>query len=437
MRSPEQRSLSLRLLGGLVVWISTCYCGPVARPGRRRGREGTGLYPELAVLGISEGSSPALASTVGRLSALLPSYEVARGELAQRGVPLDIKVVHRIAGQLGAEILTTRARDLQRYRAGDLPRGRELAGKRVGAGIDGGRTRVRTVIRKQKGRGKGKKQRRRFRVEWREPKVLIIFEMDRHGRMVAKSRPWIEGTFAGPDECMELLAMHLHRLGAAEAKVVAFLADGAPWIWERLAWVEQRVGLRARQTVRVLDWCHALHHVSLGLEALGLEAQERQRLYGQCKKWLRAGQVGKVLAELVTRATDYAEGTPMGTVLAYLEKHQMAGHLDYDQFRRRGLPVGSGAIESAIRRVINLRLKGAGLLWLEENAEAALVLRAAVLTDRWQETLDHVRVSMASDRRLDWHWQSPDMPAELKAGVRIAPPVPQTPAAQGAKPAAA
>jgi hypothetical protein len=78
--------------------------------------------------------------------------------------------------------------------------------------------------------------------------------------------------------------------------------------------------------------------------------------------------------------------------------------------------LGSGAIESAIRRVINLRLKGSGLLWLEENAEAVLVLRAAVLTDRWQETLEHVREAMASDRRLDWHWQSPDMPAELKAG---------------------
>jgi hypothetical protein len=437
LRAPEQRSLSLRLLGGLVVWICTCYCGPAARKGQRRGREGTGLYPELAVLGVSEGSSPALAGTVGRLSALLPSYEVARGELAQRGVPLDIKVVHRIAGQLGAEILTTRARDLQRYRAGELPQGRELAGKRVGAAIDGGRTRVRTVIRKQKGRGKGKKQRRRFRVEWREPKVLILFEMDQRGRMAAKSRAWIDGTFAGPDECMELLAMHLHRLGAAAATVVAFLADGAPWIWERLAWVEQRVGLRARQTVRVLDWCHALHHVSLGLEALGLETQQRKRLYGRCKKWLRAGQVGKVLAELVSRAADASEGTPVGTVLAYLEKHQLAGHLDYDQFRRRGLPMGSGAIESAIRRVVNLRLKGPGLLWLEENAEAALVLRAAVLTDRWQETLDHVRVSMASDRRLDWHWQSPDMPAELKAGVRVAPPLPQTPAAQGTQPAAA
>lgn len=416
-----------------MVWITTLYCGPAARTGKRRRGEGSGLYPELAILGIREGSSPALASQVGRLTALLPSYDVARAELVQRGVPLKIKVVHRIASQLGAEILTTRTRDVQRYRAGDLPAGRELAGKRVGAAIDGGRTRIRTVIRKQKGRGKGKKQRRKFKVEWREPKVLIIFALDRKGRMAAKTRPWIDGTFAGPDEAMELLAMHLHRLGAAAAKVVVFLADGAPWIWDRLDWVAQRVGLPATRIARVLDFCHAVHHISLALQAVGLEDAQRQRLYQQCRKWLRAGPVSKVLAELTVRAWDLPEESPAWVAIAYLEKHQEAGHLDYDQFRRRGLPLGSGAIESAIRRVVNLRLKGNGLLWLEENAEAVLVMRAAVLTERWPQTLEHVRVTMASDRRLDWDWKSPDMPAELKAGIPIAPPGSQPEANKGSE----
>jgi hypothetical protein len=429
--------LALRLLGGLVVWISTCYCGPAARTGKRRGGEGSGLYPELAVLGIREGSSPALASQVGRLSALLPSYETARRELEHRGVPLDIKVVHRIARQLGAEILTTRTRDLQRYRSGDLPPGQELAGKRVGVALDGGRTRLRTVLRKQKGRGQGKKQRRRYRADWREPKMLIIFEMDQRGRMVAKSRAWIDATFAGPDAIMELLAMHLHRLGAAQAEVVTFLADGAPWIWERLEWVEKRVGLSSRQTVRVLDWCHALHHVSLALEALGLQSKERQRVYGQCKKWLRAGHMGKVIAELAVRGGNLADDSSLETALLYLEKHHAASHMDYALLRRRGLPLGSGAIESAIRRVINLRLKGPGLMWKKENAEAQLLLRAAALTDRWQETLDHVQVTMASDRRLKWTWESPDMPAALKADELIAPPSPQVTADQKARSAAA
>ena len=418
------------------MWISTVYCGPVTRKGHKRGVEGGGLYPELAVLGIHEGSSPALVSQVARRVALLPSYEVAQKELAQDGVALDIKVMHRIAGQLGAEILTTRRRDLERFRKGELPAGQELAGKRVGVAIDGGRTRIRTVIRKQKGRGKKKTQRRRFKVEWREPKLIIIFEMDEQGRMVSKSRPWIDGTFMGPDEVMELLAMHLHRLGAAKAKVVTFLADGAPWIWDRVDWVQQRVGITEKKMVRVLDFCHAVHHISLALEALGLKDKERKRVYKKMRKWLRAGKASQVLADLVARACELPLESPVWVAINYLEKHENGGHLDYDQYRRRGLPLGSGAIESAVRRVINLRLKGNGVLWLEENAEAMLVLRAAALTDRWEATLEHVRVTMASDRRLEWEWQSPDMPAQLNAGTSIKPPVPQTQQKQQPKAAA-
>ena len=421
--------MTLRLLGGLVLYLTTLYCGPKTRTGKGRGREGTGLYPELAVLGVSEGSSPALASLVGRQCALLPSYQIATAELAARGLPLDIKVVHRVARQLGAEVLTSRTRDLLRWRAGGLPAGSELAGKRVAAMIDGGRTRLRTVIRKQQGKGKSKKQRRHYKAEWREPKLLIIFEIDDHGRMKAKTRPWIDGTFAGPDEAMELLAFHLHRLGAAQAEVVVFGADGAPWVWERLDWVQKRVGVPQQRVVRVLDWCHAVHNLSLALEALGLAAEQRQRLFGKLRGWLRRGWCGLVLNELERLGEEQGSPQALEQPLGYLSKHALAGHLAYSKFKRQGLPLGSGAIESAVRRVLNLRLKGPGLMWAEKNAEAALVLRAAAVTERWEETLSRVREDMGRDRQLGWEWQAPDMLAELKAKIPIKPPTPQQAAA--------
>jgi len=356
---------------------------------------------------------------------------VARVELAEEGVPLDIKQVHGISKQLGAEMLTTRRRDLERYRAGELPRGHELRGKRVGVAIDGGRVRTRVVIRKQKGKGKGKKRRRKMRVEWREPKLIIIFELDEQGRMKRGTRPWIDGTLLGPDECMELLAMHLHRLGAEEAELVVFLSDGAPWIWERLAWVEKRVGLRPEQVIRVLDCCHAVHHVSLALEKLTLSDQQRKQLYRELRKKLRAGQAYHVTIELSFLAEDLPLDAPVWTEIRFLEKHAEAGHLRYQTFRRRGVPLGSGAIESAVRRIVNLRLKGNGMMWYEQNAEGMLALRAAALTGRWQETLDHVRETMARDRRLDWQWTSPNMPAELKAGIAIGPPAAQPQVSKG------
>lgn len=336
-----------------------------------------------------------------------------------------------MARQLGASLLTCRTRDLLRWRAGALPPGSELAGRRVAAMIDGGRTRIRTVLRTQKGRGKGKRQRRRYRAEWREPKLLIIFEIDERGRMKKGTRPWIDGTFAGPDEAMELLAFHLHRLGAAQAEVVTFVADGAPWVWERLEWVRRRVGLKEGRTVRVLDWCHAVHNLSAALGSLGLAEAERAWRYQELRGWLRQGWWDLVVREL--EGLGEAAGGPKGLEqpLGYLRKHGEAGHLAYKRLRRRGLPQGSGAVESAIRRVINLRLKGPGLMWREGNAEGALALRAAAVTERWEETMAWVREGMGGDRRLGGDWVAPDMRAALEAQVPIEPPKPQEASTEG------
>ena len=57
----------------------------------------------------------------------------------------------------------------------------------------------------------------------------------------------------------------------------------------------------------------------------------------------------------------------------------------YPKLRRERLPIGSGAIESAVRRIVNLRLKGPGIFWRGENAEAMLYLRAHLKAGRWEE----------------------------------------------------
>lgn len=416
----------VRLLGGLMMYVTTLYCSPALRTGRGRGREGSGLYPELAVLGIQEGKSPALVAEVGRLTALLPSYETMQQELAERGMKLNIKEVHGIGRYAGEAALTYRRRELQRYREGKMPAG-DGHGKRFGAMIDGGRTKIRTTTRRQKGRGPTKKQKRRYRTDWREPKLIIVFELDEQGRMKKGTQPILDGTFQGPDEIMEVLAMRLHQVGAAQAEVVAFRADGAPWIWERLEWVSKRVGLSDRQVSRGLDWCHAVHHVGLALGLLVAEA-ERRRVFKKLRKWLKRGSWQRVVRELIDLlvAADLDENSPAWTAINYLQGHGEQGRLDYAKFRRRRLPVGSGAIESTIRRVINLRLKGNSIFWKEENAEAMLVLRGLVLSRRWKDEFAKITESMARDRRLAWEWQSPDMVAELKARLPIAPPKPQT-----------
>jgi hypothetical protein len=62
----------------------------------------------------------------------------------------------------------------------------------------------------------------------------------------------------------------------------------------------------------------------------------------------------------------------------------------YSDIAEKGLPIGSGLVESAIRRVINLRLKGASLFWLKETAEAMLYLRTQYKSGRWNMLREHV-----------------------------------------------
>jgi hypothetical protein len=238
LRAPQPRCLQVRLLCGLVLFLSTWYCAP--RGGKRGGtatsvEQPVGVYPELAALGCGKGCSPALQYTVARIVALSPSIAVAQKELARQGIDLDPKTVRRMVEQLGVQLLAVRQRELLAWRTGQLPPGNELAGWRVVVSIDGGRVRLREKLRHQQKRLRRKGQREKFLTPWREPKVLAIFEIDERGKMTKKhQQPLIDGTLQGPDHLAELAAYHLHRLGAARAELVVFVSDGARWIWDRL-----------------------------------------------------------------------------------------------------------------------------------------------------------------------------------------------------------
>jgi len=49
--------------------------------------------------------------------------------------------------------------------------------------IDGARTKIRKTKRKQKGQGKSKTQKRRYRTDWREPKLFTLYLLDPEGKV--------------------------------------------------------------------------------------------------------------------------------------------------------------------------------------------------------------------------------------------------------------
>ena len=94
---------------------------------------------------------------------------------------------------------------------------------------------------------------------------------------------------------------------------------------------------------------------------------------------LLKGQLDTFL-EQIKLATKNAKGQ-LKTERNYFLRNQH--RLDYLGAEQMQLPRGSGSMESAIRRVINLRLKGAGIFWLEETANEMLLLRSYYKAGRW------------------------------------------------------
>ena len=65
----------------------------------------------------------------------------------------------------------------------------------------------------------------------------------------------------------------------------------------------------------------------------------------------------------------------------------------YAEFKKQKCPIGSGAIESAIRRVINQRVKSNATFWRPEHAEIMMHMRAQFKNGRFESMSHHAAFS--------------------------------------------
>jgi hypothetical protein len=302
-----------------------------------------------------------------------------------------------------------------------------MQGKRISVQIDGGRTRTRIdrpdatdeeLLGKyseslgeakltEGGRSKRRLKRRSFDAVWREPKLITIYVHDNEGQLVKSTKTVIDGSFADADYMQTLVAMHLKRVGADKAISITFNSDGAKWIWDRIDTILSRAGIPPQVEVfRVLDFFHAAEHISDALTALGLNEKERSVPFQEYRTMLRDNRWREVVSELKASYESLPESrkkeleTLFERELRYLESHGEQGHMEYAKFKLMGLPLGSGSIESVIRRVVNLRMKGNSMYWKIGKAESLLALRASIMSDRWDEHRLAAKRAMLKNSKL-------------------------------------
>jgi hypothetical protein len=301
---------------------------------------------------------------------MLGSLDEARDVLAQRGVELDIKTLRLISYRYAA-----RARVVQQIESTALDD--TVSGRRVVVSTDGGRLRLRETKRGPK----TKKGRRRYTGAWREPKVLIIYVVDAEGKREVSFAPLIDATLKGPDAVFALLRTYLHRLQITQADQVLFIADGAPWIWKRVPLLVQALGLGTEQVHELLDFYHAAEHLGkVAAQRKDWSAKARSRWRNQQRRLLLGGELQRVI-DAVRELCRGRNSKAIRQHRDYFIKNQ--GRMAYAKLMAMKMPIGSGAIESTVRRVVNLRLKGASLFWCRASAEAILLLRSYYKAGRW------------------------------------------------------
>ena len=370
MKSEGFETVSIQLCTGSSVDIRVRY---YRRSCDRRNRKRyKGAYAGLILLGIHDRCSPALASMVSSWSALLSSFDEVRQVLFDHGMTLDIKVIRKLTYRYAE-----RARAEQQ--AGRIPLNDEdtLEGRRVVISTDGGRTRLR-----EKKRGpKTQKDRTRFRGAWREPKLLIIYVVDAQGKQEKSFSPFIDGCFSGPDGVFHLLKGYLNSLHIQDSDKILFVADGAHWIWNRIPGLIKALGLDPDRVYELLDFYHAMEH--LGTVA-GLKktwsSKERKRWVSKQRGFLLKGKAADVV-QAVQMLCRGRNSKAIKTERDYFVRNER--RLDFSAVKALNLPIGSGAIESSIRRVVNLRLKGPCTFWYRENAEKMIMLRSFYKAGRW------------------------------------------------------
>ncbi len=136
----------------------------------------------------------------------------------------------------------------------------------------------------------------------------------------------------------------------------------------------------------ILDFYHAAEHLGKLAKAFHPQdvaaAQAVQEQWCHCLKHQGGEALLTTLRTLDMRGRSASLRAVYATELGYFTNH--VHRMDYPTYRAKGWQIGSGPVESACKRVVGQRLKGAGMRWGADGADAVCHLRALFLSEAGQ-----------------------------------------------------
>jgi len=163
-----------------------------------------------------------------------------------------------------------------------------------------------------------------------------------------------------------------------------FISDGAKWIWN---WVDDFYS----DSIQILDYFHAVEHLCDFAKDYYSCEKNRIKWIETQKKLLLKDKVKTVIENISMMKTsnnDELENTKR-KLLNYYQKNTK--RMMYNTFRKKGLLIGSGAIESAMKSVLQQRLKLSGQRWTKKGFQNVANLRVVYKSNQWERITDLVQ----------------------------------------------
>jgi hypothetical protein len=233
---------------------------------------------------------------------------------------------------------------------------------------------------------------------WRENKLGIVFSSDNIYSWTSKKgvrqrqlrkREYVS-YIGSADEFRKHLAACAIRNGYGSYGETVVLGDGATWI---RTMVEEYFP----DAQQILDFYHlsenvheyARHYFKLD------DSKSKEWAQKTCAE-LKKSQHGNVLKELESHNTEHM-GKCQVNLHGYISNN--INNIDYATYEKKGYFIGSGAIESGNKIVLQQRLKQAGMRWNVETAQNMLTLKAKAESSLWHGDVETYVLGLLSTKR--------------------------------------
>ena len=353
---------------------------------KKRGPQKRGEHLLLSVMGFVDKVAPDLAFRAIQLSILCPSFDIASKTLKQEGINLSANQIRRLVSEMESPNLCSRVDRVLGDDDASL-----FKGRRILLAADGGRLRQR---KNKRGPWPSGYKRCGFKTDWIEPKLFTLYVLDEDGNIVKTVAPFVDGTTGKVDEFITLLEQYLVRLRIEEASEVVLIGDGAPWIWERIPKLIHSIAGEEFKLTEIIDWTHAKQNLNKAFEMVSKKKREKVD-FNHFKNLLFSGNINEIVTEVKSLLNVRTSSKIMKKLKSYFVSNRT--RMQYEASRSMKLPTGSGVIESAIRRVINMRVKSPGSFWKLDFVETVIYLRAQILYGRWGNIIKNWAYSLQCD----------------------------------------